>query len=368
MIDRAPSPRVGTHEDHRPERTVWLNSILIIRLSAIGDVVMASPLIALLRRKHPRARIAWLVQPEAAGVLEANPDLDRVIVWSRGEWRRLLRSGRWLELARASRRFVRELRRERFDLALDLQGLMKSGLMSWLSGARERIGLGSKEGSRFLMTRVIEKPKGEKIIGSEYRHIAEVLGLGTQPFAMRVALTEDDRRFAAEYIARHDLGGGYAAICPFTTRPQKHWFEDAWAALVPRVRAELGLEVVMLGGPGDRPAAARLLAGMPKHLASAVGGTTLRQAAALIERARLLVGVDTGLMHMGTAFGIPTIALFGSTRPYLEADSPRTVVLYKSLPCSPCKRNPTCGGAFTCMREITPDDVIRAARMLLERA
>lgn len=329
---------------------------------------MASPLIAALRHQYPRARIAWLVQPEAAGVLEANPDLDRVIVWPRGEWNRLLRSGRWFRLAREFGRFVRELRRERFDLAVDLQGLMKSGLWTWLSGARERVGLGSKEGSRFLMTRVIEKPRGKKIIGSEYRYIADVLGLETLPFAMRVALTEDDRRFAADFVARHGLGAGYAVICPFTTRPQKHWFDEAWAALAPRLTAAHALKVVMLGGPGDREAAARLLRMAPGPIVSAAGETTLRQAAALIERARLLVGVDTGLMHMGTAFGIPTIALFGSTCPYLDADSPRTVVLYKALPCSPCKRRPTCGGAFTCMREITPDDVLATARRLLSAA
>lgn len=342
-------------------------TLLVIRLSAIGDVVIASPLIALLRRKHPQARIAWLVQPEAAAVLQANPDLDRVIVWPRGEWNRLLRSGRWWRLWCEFRGFVRELRRERFDLALDLQGLMKSGVWTWLSGARERVGLGSKEGSRFFMTRVIEKPRDKRIIGSEYRYIAEVIGLEARPFAMWVALTEDDRRFAAEYIARQELAGGYAVICPFTTRPQKHWFDAAWAALAPRLRETLGLKIVMLGGPGDRAAAERLLALAGNAIVSATGETTLRQAAALIERARLLVGVDTGLMHMGTAFDIPTIALFGSTCPYLHTDSDRTVVLYKSLPCSPCKRNPTCGGAYTCMRDITPDDVLATARRLLTR-
>lgn len=343
------------------------HSVLIVRLSAIGDVVMASPLIALLRQKYPQARIVWLVQPEAVGVLEANSNIDRVFVWPRGEWKRLLRSGRWWRLGHEFWCFVRELRSERFDLAIDLQGLMKSAVWTWLSGARERVGLGSKEGSRFLMTRVIEKPKGEKIIGSEYRHIAEVLGLETQPFAMRVALTDDDRRFAADYIARHGLVGGYAVICPFTTRPQKHWFDESWAALVHRLREEFGLKIVMLGGPGDRAAAERLLALAPDEIVNAAGRTTLRQAATLIERARLLVGVDTGLMHMGTAFGIPTIALFGSTRPYLYTDSDRTVVLYKSLPCSPCKRNPTCGGAYTCMREITPHDVLATGRKLLTR-
>lgn len=342
-------------------------AVLIIRLSAIGDVIMASPLIAVLRARFPDARLAWLVQPEAAAVLQANAVLDDVIVWPRGDWRRLLRSGRWWRLLREVRGFVRSLRRQRFDLALDLQGLMKSGVWAWLSGARERVGLGSKEGSRLFMTRVIEKPKGEVRIGAEYRHLAAVLGMAAQPFTMRVALSDADRAFAARFIKDHALERGYAVICPFTTRPQKHWLDAAWVTLVRRLQGELGLKLVMLGGPGDRTAACAI-ARAAEFVVDAAGQTTLREAAALIERARLLVGVDTGLMHMGTAFGIPTIALFGSTRPYLVTDSDKTVVLYKALACSPCHRRPTCGGAYTCMREIEPEEVIATARRLLGHA
>lgn len=328
---------------------------------------MASPLIAGLRARYPEARLAWLVQPEAAALLQANTALDEVIVWPRGEWRRLLRSGRWWKLFREVRAFVRGLRRQRFDLALDLQGLMKSGIWAWLSGARERVGLGSKEGSGVFMTRVIAKPQGQTRIGAEYRHLAAVLGFGVEPYAMRVALAPADREFARRFIEQHSIEAGYAVICPFTTRPQKHWFNDAWGALVSRLQDELRLKIVLLGGPGDR-VAADAITRAANRIVDATGRTSLRQAAALIERARLLVGVDTGLMHMGTAFGIPTIALFGSTRPYLVTDAAKTVVLYKALPCSPCHRRPTCAGAFTCMREIAPDEVVATARRLLARS
>ena len=338
--------------------------ILIIRLSAIGDVIMASPIIAVLRARFPDARLAWLVQPEAAALLQANAALDDVIVWPRADWRRLLRSGRWWQLLREMRAFVGSLRRQRFDLALDLQGLMKSGVWAWLSGARERVGLGSKEGSRIFMTRVIEKPRGETRIGAEYRYLAAALGMTAEPFAMHIALSAADRAFAGRFIKDHALDPGYAVICPFTTRPQKHWLDPAWAALVRQLQREFGLKIVMLGGPGDRTAA-RAITGVAASIVDATGQTSLREAAALIERARLLVGVDTGLMHMGTAFGIPTIALFGSTRPYLVTDSDNTVVLYKALPCSPCHRRPTCGGFYTCMRGIAPDEIVATARRLL---
>jgi len=362
--------------------------ILLIRLSAIGDLVFSSPLLGALRRAYPQARISWLVQPECAPLLRHHPDLDEVITWPLQEWRRLWRERRWLDLWGRARDLRAELRRRRFDLVLDLQGLLKSGLPAWLTGARERIGLGSREGSRWLMTRVLPRGGDPRAIGSEYRYLAEQLGLPLADFAMRVVPGEEDRVFARALSAQLELARGYAVICPFTTRPQKHWFEDRWASLARDLRQELGLPVLMLGGPGDRQAARRIqdlveqgqasasdadpLSGevsslvlYPRGLVNLAGDTSLLQAAALIEACRLLIGVDTGLSHMGLAFGRPSLLLFGSTRPYLDIGSQSGRVLYHPLPCSPCKRRPSCGGVFTCMRLIEGEEVVRQARLLL---
>jgi heptosyltransferase-1 len=339
--------------------------ILIVRLSAIGDIVMASPLIRALREHYPAAHIAWLAQPEAVPLLAANPRLNEVIVWPRGEWQRLWREKHYWQLARVMFTFRRDLRARGFDLVLDIQGLMKSGLLAWMTGAPQRIGLGSREGSARLMTRVVDKPQGDRRIGSEYRCMAEALGLNPGSFEMEVALSAEDETFVASLIAECGLQDGYAVICPFTTRPQKHWVETRWPELVARLQNDLGLAVVMLGGPGDAEAAARIAADAPT-LHSLVGHTGLAQAAAVISRARLLVGVDTGLTHMGIAFAVPTLAIFGSTCPYLDTGRDNTRILYKALDCSPCRRRPTCDGAFTCMREINVDEVLGTARELLE--
>ena len=351
--------------------------ILIIRLSAIGDIVFASPLIAALRRAYPQAHLAWLAQPECEPLLRHHPDLDQVILWPRGEWRALWRERRWRELGGRVRALRAELRRQRFDLVLDLQGLLKSGLLAWLSGARERVGLGSREGSRWLMTRVVPRGGDPRAIGSEYRFLAERLGLLGLPglpglpregFPMALAPGEEDRAFARDLIARQGWGSGYVVICPFTTRPQKHWFEERWTELAARLRQELGLPVLMLGGPADREAAARIAqrtATAGPGLTDLAGGTSLLQAAALIEASRLVIGVDTGLGHMGIAFGRPSLLLFGSTRPYLDTGRANARVLYHPLPCSPCKRRPTCGGSYDCMRRIEVDEVLGAASDLL---
>jgi len=342
--------------------------VLVVRSSAIGDIVFASPLVAALRRAYPQAHIAWLVQPEYRSLLEHHPDLDEIIAWPVREWRTLWRRRRLGSLIRAFRAFRKHLRARRFDLALDLQGLLKSGLVTRLSGARERIGLGSREGSRWLMTQVVPRGGDSGRIGSEYRFLAHSLGLPTHGFAMAVHYGPEAADFARELIERAGLNRGFAVTCPFTTRPQKHWFDPRWAELSDRLHAELGLPVVMLGGPGDREAAEcirDLAAGGPIAL---VGKTTLPQAAALIAESALLVGVDTGLSHMGIALGRPSLLLFGSTCPYLDTTRANARVLYHRLDCSPCKRRPTCNGAFTCMQSIAVDEVLNAARNLLGRA
>jgi len=339
-------------------------AILIVRLSAIGDVVFASPLIHALRLRYPAAHISWLAQPEARVLLEHHPELDEVIVWPRGEWETLWRQRRLLALWRAIRAFRKTLRARRFDMALDVHSLMKSGFLTWLSGAPQRIGLGSREGSQWLMTRLIGKGDSKRI-GSEYLRLAEVLGLPVDDFEMKLVLGEADDRFAGKLIDERGLQNGYAVICPFTTRPQKHWFETSWIHLVPQLQQQLGLPVVLLGGPGDREAATRIQAGVNGALTSLAGETSLTQAAALIKHADLVIGVDTGLTHMGIAFNRPSISLFGSTCPYLDTTHDNAVVLYHKLDCSPCKRRPTCNGRFDCMRAITVNEVLDQARRLL---
>jgi heptosyltransferase-1 len=339
--------------------------ILLVRLSAIGDIVFASPLIAAFRRAYPKAHLAWLVQPECAPLLTHHPDLDEVIPWPVREWKDLWHGRRWADLAGRVRDFRRGLRARRFDLAVDLQGLLKSGLLTRLCGAPQRVGLGSREGSRLLMTRTVPRGGDPARIGSEYLFLAETLGLPVNGFPMAVQYGAEEAAFADELVEREGLEGGFAVICPFTTRPQKHWVEGRWGELADALGIELGLPVVMLGGPGDREAARRVALGARRGLVDLAGETTLLQAAAVIDRSSLLVAVDTGLGHMGIAFGRPSLLLFGSTRPYLETTRPDARVLYHALPCSPCRRRPTCNGDFTCMKAIGPGEVLAAAREIL---
>ena len=362
MAIDVPVPSSNTRvETQRPGRSPRL---LIIRLSAIGDIIMASPFISALRARYPDAYIAWLVQPESRELLCDHPDLDATIVWPRQEWRDLLRGRRWLALMREIRAFRGQLLNHGFDVSYDLQGLMKSGLLARLSGARARIGLGSREGSHWLMTKTINRQEGEPgRIGSEYRHLAQSLGLPTARFPMAIHVSENAQAIAEDMLRDQAIEGAYGVICPFTTRPQKHWVERAWLELLLALKATWNDPLVLLGGPGNATAAATLATGV--QVVNLVGKTRLQEAAAIIRGARYLIGVDTGLTHLGTTYEIPTVALFGSTCPYRKTDSERTRIIYHDLSCSPCRRNPTCDGAFTCMRDITPQEVKTALEQVL---
>jgi heptosyltransferase-1 len=339
--------------------------VLIIRLSAIGDIVMASALVPALRASWPDAYIGWLAEPAGAELLRGHPRIDEVIVWPRTRWRELRAAGQYRALARAVRGLVATLRERHFELALDTQGLLKSGLWARLSGAPRRIGLGSREGSRWLMTETLGRRSASRRIGAEYLALARHLGLAVGDFPMDIPVGPAAASAARARVAAAGVSAPYAVLCPFTTRPQKHWLEDRWAALARRLPPALGLTPVVLGGPAERAAAERIVAaagGAARHLA---GQTRLDEAAAVIRGSRLLIGVDTGLTHLGIAEQVPTVALFGSTCPYLDPARPDALVLYARLPCSPCRRNPTCHGRFDCMREHTADSVLAAAARVL---
>lgn len=335
-------------------------NILVIRLSALGDVIMSSGLITALRARYPQARISWLSEPPAAPLLRHNPDLHEVIIWQRGEWQALWHTRRRGELLRAVVRFRRELRERRFDLVLDAHGLLKSGLLAWMTGAPRRIGLIPREGSQWMVHEKVEPPaSGSDRIGSEYRYLAQYLGARDEDFRLNLAVGPEQRHLVDQVIAETGIRAPIAILCPFTTRPQKHWFEDRWARLADHL-SQQGLAPVMVGAPADKPAADRIAA-QSRAIINLTGRFKLDESVALIARSQLLIGVDTGLTHAGTALRIPTVALFGSTRPYLRTDSPATVILYDALSCSPCRKNPTCEGRFDCMRQLDEDRVLRTA-------
>jgi heptosyltransferase I len=330
-------------------------SILIVRLSALGDLVFCSSLLEGLRERFADARIDWLVQDGFASLLRDDPRLGEVIAFPK---KALASPIAWLRLRRA-------LRRRGYDWVIDAQGLAKSRGLAWLAGGRRRLGLASKEPLAFLLHEIFDRGGDIADIASEYRDLAQRLtGVAAPPPRLPVAETASARVEAA--MQALDLAPGFIALCPFTTRPQKHWPDAYWTMLAQQIAAAHLGRCAVFGGPGDRAHAAQLLAQMPAGSVDLAGRTTLADLPAWLARAKLVIGVDTGLTHIGVAVRTPTVALFGSTCPYTRGADAPLAVLYDGLPCAPCRRRPTCGGAWTCMSQLTPARVVQAAKTLLE--
>jgi len=340
-------------------------NLLIIKLSAIGDVVMASPVIPVFRSVWPDARISWLVEEVSAGLIEDNPRLDEVIVWPKSVWKKTAREGGYGALLKEVRRFATVLRSRRFDCVFDLQGFLKSGILARVTGAPVRIGLDSSEGSSLLMTKVIPWDRSEKRIGVQYMQFVRGLGLDPGSFEMDL-LIDREQGFVRDFVHRKGLSRGYAALIPFASNPQKRWPEVRWAVLADRLSESSGLGSVLLGGPGDVPAADRILSVAKSPIVSTTGEATLKQSAALVAGASVVVGGDTGLTHMGIGFNVPTVALFGPTYPYRQTGRQNTVLLSRNLSCAPCRRDPTCDGHYDCMTGIEAQEVFDAATGLLK--
>lgn len=331
----------------------------------MGDIVFASPIAGALRRSYPHAHIAWLVESSMAELLASNPYIDELILWPQSEWRQLLKQRRFGQLLKRVRSFSQELKSHQFDWVIDLQGLLKGGVLGWMTRAKRRTGLGSREGSQYLVTEVI--PKGGDItrISSEYLFLAEQLHLDAQVFLPELFLPDSAVQRAKGLLELHGLEAGqYAVLAPFTTRPQKHWFEDGWQKLVHLLKEQYGLRAVVLGGPANQEAAERIISQTPGTV-SLAGQTSMIETAALVSLAGLLVGVDTGVTHMAVAFNMPAVMLFGSTCPYLNTGRDNTRVIWLGLPCAPCHRRPTCNGAYTCMRDITAERVMHEVERVM---
>lgn len=335
--------------------------VLIVRLSAIGDVVMASGLIPALRALWPEAYIAWLAETGPSELLRANPRLDAVIELPRQRWKTMDREGKRGEALKEKWQFARMLKGQSFDLAIDLQGLIKSGIWVFSSGAPRRIGLGSREGSQWLMTEILARNETDPRMGKEYRALAVSLGARDLDFAPDIEIPATLKQQARTLLQREFGDQKVAVLAPFTTRPQKHWFDERWIELARGLRS-VGFRCLILGGAGDIASATKLAKMSDGEVISLAGKTALLESAALIQAGQVLIGVDTGLTHLGKAIGTPTIALFGSTLPYWEAPSSQSEILYVKESCSPCHRRPVCKGLYTCMRHLESQDVLAAVQ------
>jgi 3-deoxy-D-manno-octulosonic-acid transferase/heptosyltransferase-1 len=345
--------------------------ILIIKPSSLGDVVNALPFLSSLRRRYPDRYIAWLVEEEAAELLLGHPLLDRVIVSGRRRWRREVRTPfRGSAALREIAALIAELRQGRYDLVVDLQGLLKSALMVLCAGARFRVGLaGAREGSGRALTHVVPLPPGPLHAVDRYLEAARFLGADPLLKTFMFPSRPDDGAKAEALLAEAGVRPNMLAIAlnPQARWPTKLWGEEPFARVGEMLARRHGARILVIGSSSDLPPARRLASRMDPAPFVAAGRTDLKVLIALLKRIDLLVTVDSGPMHLAAALRTPLVALFGPTDPRLIGPyGGDGVVLRVPLPCSPCsKRRCQIEADRLCMHSISVEQVAEAASALL---
>lgn len=323
--------------------------ILLVKPSAIGDVVHALPVLNLVRKKWPAAHITWVVAPECAGIIEGHPQLDAIIRFDRKGFSKAWRSARALGSLVS---FVQDFRKREFDLVIDLQGLLRSGLMTGLTHAPVRIGLSdAREGAPAFYTHVVNTAPVERHAIERYLCVTEALGCGRGPVEFIFPTTDEDRRAIAAQAP-----GRYAALFPGTNWPTKRWPAERFAAVVGPLRERFGLASVAAGAPSERELCKQVRADV-----NLAGRTTLRQLVALIEGAELIIANDSAPMHIAAALGKPLVAPFGPTNPVRTGPYGRMPsVIRLAIICSPCYSRRCVHQS--CLQWLEPEPVLALAR------
>jgi len=338
-----------------------LERILIIRLGAIGDILLATPVIRALAAEFPEGRIDFLTKEAYIGLLKANPGLAGVIAFppDRG--------------FRGLAETLRLVRSRRYDAVVDLQDSIRSRLLAFFSGSRIRRTVRIGRFRRFLLVRLrMDRYREAAPVPVKYLNAVEDLGAADDGKGLDLAVDPAARESVNSRLGRLGIGNRskIVALAPGAGRKTKRWPAERFAETGRRF-GELGFRIAVLGGSRDADVCSAVTAGAGRFAVSFCASASLAETAALLERCSLLVTNDTGVMHMASALRIPTVAVFGPTTRhfgFFPFRSPATV-LERNLPCRPCSFHGTdrCPEAhFNCMRTISSDEAVSAAEKLLK--
>ncbi|MDH7500066.1 MAG: lipopolysaccharide heptosyltransferase I [candidate division NC10 bacterium] len=345
-----------------------IDRILVVKPSSIGDVVHALPTVAALRRGIPDSFLAWMVEEEAADIVTGNPHVDEVIISSRKRWQKELKEKSTRGFAvRQMWEFLRMLRSRRFDLVIDLQGLLKSGIPIFLSGAPYRLGYSrAREMSHLFLTHRVLVDNGSMHSVDRYLEIVRFLGIyvGEKEFSIQVS--RGDEEAMANLLQQDGMGGkGTKIILNAPARWQsKRWPKEKFAQLGDQLASRLRAQIILTGSYSDRPLVEEIASLMGHHALNAAGRTSLKELCALLKKVDLVITCDSGPMHIAAAVGTPTVALFGPTDPKRTGPYGGTHrVLQRQMDCIPCFKR-KCRDPH-CLKEISVDEVFRAAEEVL---
>lgn len=335
--------------------------ILILKPSSLGDVVQALPVLRLLKLHWPESAVYWWISSELASLLEDDPDLAGIYRFERRRW---LSPWHWGEMARS----IRQMRRQRFDWVVDLQGLARSGLFSWLARGQMSIGVDDpREGAGAFYDVRVPRPSEETHAVDWYLEVISRLGV---PLRRDFVWMPPREKAAASLEQRWGgrLKERWVLLNPGARWANKRWPAEAYRELARRILAwRPDIHLAILGGRTERETGAAIAEVNPSRCLNLAGETSLPELVEWIRLSQLLVTNDTGPMHIAAALQRQIVAIFGPTDPartgpYGQLES----VMRLALPCVPCMK-PHCANPrpLECLTAISVESVFAQVEVLL---
>jgi heptosyltransferase II len=334
--------------------------ILIRGTNWIGDAVMTLPAVASVRAAYPGAHLAILAKPPVTDIYQMFSSADEIIPYE-SEFDNPL----------GVLRLAWRLRQKKFDAAILLQNAIEAAIIARTAGIGVRAGYNS-DGRGFLLTHAIRRPAAIFKIHQidYYLEMVKALGCANVDRAMHLE-THISPAVAEGVLRRHfpEHSRIIMGIAPGATYgPAKRWLTERFAETGDRLSRDLSAQAVLFGGKADRETAEQVRKQAHTGMINLAGVTSLEETVYLISQCRLFVSNDSGLMHVAGALNIPTVAIFGSTNPATTSPpGEKTILVRKEAPCSPCLKQ-ICPTDFRCMTMITVDDVVAAAKTLLNKS
>jgi heptosyltransferase I len=339
-------------------------NILIVKLSAIGDVLHTLPSLVELRKLYPDAHITWVVEEAAADLIKNHPALDAVLISRRRSWMKSLTPGAIGRSLREIHFFVKELRQRPYDLVIDFHGLLKSSLIVLASGGKRKLGYDSlQELSGLFLNEKIPEDMNKHAV-DRYLDFPRYLGAKTGQAEFPLPADRDAEEKTVLLLQKHDLEErNFIAINPVALWETKLWDNEKFARLADLIIGELNIKVVFTGS--EKKAIEDITSQMKERVVNLGGETSLPDLASLYKKALIVITTDSGPMHLATAVGTAVVALFGPTDPARTGPYGLDhTIIRAQLSCSPCllKKCPT----KKCMQDISPKQVFAAVQDRLQ--